>query len=144
VRLEVAMRVSGPLFAKDPYDRPTRKGLAAAGRHLVRVVRERKLSGQVLHERSGKLKRSLRTRTTAAGDVYQVVVGSSLIYAGVHERGATIRARRGRYLHFVIDGEHKQVEQVVIPARPWLGPTGDEEAQAMADILAKTIRRELS
>jgi phage gpG-like protein len=144
VKLEVVMRVSGPLFATDPFDRPTRRGLAAAGRHLVKVVRERKLSGQVLHERTGKLKRSLRTRTTGSGGVYEVHVGSNLVYAGIHEHGGTILPKRGRYLHFVIDGEHKQVEKVVIPKRAYLGPTADEETQAMADILARTYAREIA
>lgn len=59
-----------------------------------------------------------------------VKVGSNLIYAGVHQTGATITAKNGKGLSFTLaNGEQVVVGSVTIPARPYLGISEDERAQ---------------
>lgn len=81
---------------------------------------------------SGRLMRSI---TSEAG-ARQVVVGSNLIYAGVHQTGATIRAKTAEGLAFTLaNGEQVVVGQVTIPARPYLGISRDE-VEDVSDLTA--------
>ncbi|MEQ1890095.1 MAG: phage virion morphogenesis protein [Alphaproteobacteria bacterium] len=50
-----------------------------------------------------------------------VEVGSNLIYAAVQQFGATIRAKAGGKLIFRVGGGYRAMDEVTIPARPWLG-----------------------
>lgn len=80
--------------------------------------------------RSGKLARSLHYTV----DAREVAYGSSMIYAAVHQFGATIRPKNGPYLVFplmyggIAFLEHRS--QVEIPARPYLG-MGPAEVEAV-------------
>lgn len=60
----------------------TRIAIAVQG-----VVKSRKLSGQVLHNRTGTLRRSINQRVEQRGDRIEGTVGTNVIYAGVHEFG---------------------------------------------------------
>lgn len=73
--------------------------------------------GPTLHD-TGRLMRSI----THFPVPRQVEVGSNLIYAGVHQTGATITAKNGGALSFTLpDGSRVVVGSVTIPARPYLG-----------------------
>ena len=62
----------------------TRFGIA-----LQAAVKVRKLSGQVLHVRTGTLRRSINSQVfDQRGEVYGKV-GTNVVYAGVHEYGFT-------------------------------------------------------
>lgn len=88
--------------------------------------------GPTLHA-TGNLLRSI----VAAPEARQVTVGSNLIYAGVHQEGAVIRAKTARGLAFMLaDGEEVVVGEVWIPRRPYLG-VSDAEAQDIAEITAE-------
>lgn len=65
-----------------------------------------------------------------AGD--EVAVGSNKIYAGVHQFGATIRAKNGPFLMFRLAYGWVRREQVEIPARPYLG-IGPEDQDTILD-----------
>lgn len=52
-------------------------------------VKETKLSGQVLHVRTGTLRRSINRRVDADGDSVVATVGTNVHYAHVHEYGFT-------------------------------------------------------
>lgn len=54
---------------------------------LQRKVKEEKLSGQVLHVRSGTLRRSINQRLELSDTAVTGVVGTNVSYAGVHEFG---------------------------------------------------------
>ncbi len=57
-----------------------------------------------------------------------VEVGTNLIYAGVHQFGATIRAKTDRGLAFKLPGiGFVRPMSVVIGARPFIGIGGDDE-----------------
>ncbi|MHB1305353.1 MAG: phage virion morphogenesis protein [Acidiphilium sp.] len=67
-----------------------------------------------------------------------VRVGSSMIYAGVHQFGATIRPQTAKALVFRLGAgsEIVRVQSVRIPARPYLGISADDEAAIIEDTVA--------
>lgn len=68
-----------------------------------------KLSGQVLHVRTGTLRRSITERVTETGETIQGIVGTNLPYGRIHEMGGVIHhpggtpfyLDRGGQAHFV-------------------------------------------
>lgn len=60
---------------------------------LQRKVKTEKLSGQVLHVRSGTLRRSISQRVTVEGGLLTGVVGTNLKYGRVHEYGGRVSIR---------------------------------------------------
>lgn len=87
--------------------------------------------GQTL-TKSGRLRMSM----THASSTDHAEWGTNLIYAGVHQGGGTIRAKGGGKLTFQIPGlGFRSVEEVVMPARPFLGLDSDdiEEIGALTD-----------
>lgn len=85
--------------------------------------------GKTLHD-SGLLMRSI----TSEAAPREVMIGSNLIYAGVHQAGATIKAKTAKGLSFTLaNGESVVVGSVTIPARPYLGVSEGEQA-AIQDV----------
>ena len=80
--------------------------------------------GQTLTQR-GRLRDSVHFEARAD----QVEVGSNLIYAAVHQLGATIVPVNAGALRFRLPGGlgMRTVQQVVIPARPYLGISDYDE-----------------
>jgi len=103
------------------------------------IVRD-KLSGQVLHRRSGRLSRSIHSAPARAegGNVIGKV-GTNVVYAPVHEFGATIRAKRAKYLRFKVQGRFVSVKEVTIPKRPFMKPSLEERRPAIAAAIRKTV-----
>jgi phage virion morphogenesis protein len=66
---------------------------------------------------TGRLFQSL----TYQADESSVEVGTNLIYAGVHQFGATIRAKSTRGLRFRVGDRFVTRKSVQVPARPFLG-----------------------
>ncbi len=80
-------------------------------------------SGGVTLTDTGRLKGSMTHRATR--DTAEV--GTNVIYAGVHQGGATIRGKSGGRLKFAIPGlGFRSPLEVVIPARPFLGIDQDD------------------
>jgi len=69
----------------------------------------------------------------------EVRVGTNVLYAAVHQFGATIRAKTSRGLRFRSGGNWVTKKQVTIPARPFLGVSRDDQAE-IGHILADHIR----
>lgn len=64
------------------------KGMLRSLIKLQRMVKQEKLSGQVLHVRTGTLRRSINYAITSEGDsVITGVVGTNVSYAAAHEYG---------------------------------------------------------
>jgi phage virion morphogenesis protein len=61
-----------------------------------------------------------------------VEVGTNVLYAGVHQFGATIAAKSAPYLHFKAGGRWAKKKSVTIPARPFLGVDDEDEAEILA------------
>jgi phage gpG-like protein len=60
---------------------------------LQRRVKEKKLSGQVLNVRSGRLRRSINQRVRVLGDSIRGTVGTNVNYGAAWERGFTVPER---------------------------------------------------
>lgn len=87
-----------------------RRTLEGLGVQFVAYVKSQKLSGQVLKNQSGLLRRSINYEVIDSGDSFMVEAGSrGVAYAAIHEYGGqtkphVIRAR-GRALAFQKDGK---------------------------------------
>jgi phage gpG-like protein len=118
--------------------------MALAADHLVRVVKK-KLSGEVLKVRSNRLRGSIaRGPVQGDGKVLQVVVGTNVVYARIHEFGGVIVPKRKKYLRFVVDGKTVFAKRVVIPKRPYIAPSIAEGAKAMVTIIGREIEKGLA
>lgn len=95
---------------------------------------ELKGGGYNILTRSGALMQSLNAR---AG-MDQVSWGSPMIYAAVHQFGATIKAKNAPSLAFMLGGrglapvQLVRVQSVTIPARPYLGINADDREEIVA------------
>ena len=120
-----------------------RRGMEKALEAGLRKSRARMGSGGPLVQ-SGRLSRSMACRVAQSGNSTVGVLYSDLHYAGVHEYGAVIQAKRSKYLKFKAQGRWVQVKRVVIPARPYLRPGLDEAARQIERFIAEGIQKELS
>ena len=117
---------------------PTEPMMDEIGATLVTSTRERfergrgpdgerwkdtRRGGQILTD-TGRLRDSI---THQAGSA-EVRVGSNVIYAAVHQFGATIKPKSARALAFKVGSELVFARQVTIPARPYLGIDAGDEA----------------
>jgi len=57
---------------------------------LTRQVKDQKLSGQVLKNRTGRLRRSINYRMTSGGARIEATVGTNVEYARTHEYGGKV------------------------------------------------------
>jgi phage gpG-like protein len=99
-------------------------------------------SGRVLQRRSGELARSIRrvVEATPQGAQVGLLAGSSQVrYARIHEVGGVINGRP--WLVFQVrPGEWRQVERVIIPARPYLRPAMEVAERALPAVLEAHVR----
>jgi phage gpG-like protein len=102
--MEVTIRIAGEehvvrvLDEVEDRSRDLRRPLEDFGERMVRRISKR-LSGQALKERSGRLKGSLIHEETA--DTVEVSAGggpSEVDYAAIHHYGGTIRPRKKKFL----------------------------------------------
>jgi phage gpG-like protein len=75
--------------------------------------------------RSGELARSVDYRAGAQ----QLLVGSSLIYAAIHQFGGTIMPKNASRLAFRIGNRLVFARKVTMPARPYLGLSGEDRSE---------------
>lgn len=67
--------------------------------------------------------------------------GTNVLYAAVHQFGATIKSKSGGFLKFRgADGNFRSVAAVDIPRRPYLGFNADD-AQTVSQIIGDEIAR---
>lgn len=96
-------------------------------------VRAREEGGKTL-TKSARLRNSIHAESGATG----FAVGTNTVYAATHQFGAsrTVRARRRKCLTFKIGERWVSVKQatVNIPARPFLGISGEDEAEIKATL----------
>lgn len=116
---------------------------------VVLRAKENVVSGRVgLVNRTGKLANSIRlisfsqfspntgaTAVIGAGD-------RRTPYASTHEFGAVIKPVRGKYLTFKLPaGNWVKVQQVTIPARPYLRPAGRDLEPKFDGYLSDALER---
>lgn len=110
-------------------------GAAWAGLHPA--YRPIKRNSRILTE-SGRLRGSINE---ASGNDW-ARVGTNLIYAGVHQFGATIRPKAASHLVFRLATGVVLAKSVTIPARPYLGISDDDE-QMISETVFRYLRRYL-
>lgn len=70
------------------------RGVLKAARDLQRHVQQDKLSGQVLHRRTGNLRSSINVKMEEDAKGVFASVGTNVVYAAIHEYGGDIPIRR--------------------------------------------------
>lgn len=60
-------------------------------------------------------------------------VGTNVLYAAVHQRGATIKAKQSGGLRFRIGDQWVTKQQVEIPARPFIGLSADDDEMIVGE-----------
>ncbi|TNF16829.1 MAG: phage virion morphogenesis protein [Rhodobacteraceae bacterium] len=114
----------GSVLVNGARERIAKTNVTPEGVPWPKSLRAQLSQGVTLHD-SGTLMNSITEEPSAD----RVEVGSNMIYAGVHQSGATITAKSSGALHFTLaNGEQVTVGSVTIPARPYLGISEDEAA----------------
>jgi len=115
----------GALLEQSARDRIEDTNVAPDGAAWPQSLRAKEDGGLTLFE-SGRLAASI----THTADPARTDIGSNLIYAGVHQAGATIVPRNAEALFFQLpNGEYVTVASVTIPARPYLGVSDQDELE---------------
>lgn len=104
---------------------------------------KRKLSGEVLHVRTGRLRRSVHPEFDFGGNRAMATVGTNVIYARAHEYGATITPKKARALCFRIGDKWIRTQKVVIPQRSFLRSALSEMTPEIKAELERQVAREL-
>lgn len=118
---------------------------------LQRTVVEDKLSGQVLHARSGNLRRSITARVEDEPNGTRGIVGTNLVYARIHEFGGVIHVPpmvpvRAKALHWIQDGrdvfaKSTRAHDVTMPERSYLRSALADRRDAILAAIRATIAR---
>lgn len=88
---------------------------------------------------SGALSRSI----DYAASEDSVEIGTGIVYGRIHQDGGTIRPKTARALAFMAGNRLVMVRSVTLPARPYLGVSGDNEREIVEtaeDWLARLIQ----
>lgn len=114
-------------------------------------VVEHKLSGQVLHVRSGTLRRSITYAIDESDLAITGTVGTNLEYAAIHEYGGTInvpeiRPRKAKALHFYVGGAEVfatrvRAHTVRMPERSFLRSALAERREAFLAAIRATLAK---
>ena len=95
----------------------------------------------------GRLWRSITTAVEVEGTRVTALVGTNVVYGRIHEKGGTIRPRRGQYLHFKGLRGWVMVRQVHMPPRPFLSTAirdkQKEVIQMQADAAVAHLKKTL-
>ncbi len=99
--------------------------------------------GRGILKESGELQREIVYQIAGSGASAELLVGTNRPHAWVHQAGATIRPKNGAALIFMLGAQKVFAKSVTIPARPFLGVSEADRAEAVAivgDFLAKGSR----
>lgn len=109
-------------------------GKSPAGAAWKPSIRASRDGGATLVDRG-----HLRDSMTHRASDNEVEVGTNVLYAAVHQFGATINAKTSQGLRFKIGDRFITKQSVTIPARPFLGISEDDAAE-IQEILADHLR----
>jgi phage gpG-like protein len=111
---------------------------------------QRKLSGEVLQRRSGRLAASIDVALTQSGGAIGASLSTDVEYAAIHEYGGTIGARQilprsARALAFPWRGQQRfftrvELPTVTMPERSFLRSALDEMAPAIRAAIENAMR----
>lgn len=111
------------------------------GLELLTKVKADYLSGQSLHVRSGRLRRSINEQTTDNGSSITSSVGTNVSYGRIHELGFTGIEQVRAHIRVCKSGLRASVREyqrhVTIPARSFLQPALADMAPRIMEQFAK-------
>jgi phage virion morphogenesis protein len=111
----------GALLEQSARDRIEATNMTPTGVPWPPSLRAQIAGGRTLLD-TGRLAASLTHRAGRR----EAEVGTNVLYARTHQLGATIRPKAAEALSFVLaNGQRVSVGKVTIPARPFLGTTGE-------------------
>lgn len=119
---------------------------------LVAYVKDNKLSGQVLGNRTGRLRRSVTFKVNDNGGTVSGTVGSNVAYGRAWELGfkgdQTVKAHErkitrafGKDIAPVVARVQAHTRKVNMPARPWLQPAMAERFPAYQERFVAAIKK---
>jgi len=109
---------------------------------LQRMVKQDKLSGQVLHTRSTNLRNSIAYRIENEGMTGVVGTNVNAIpYARIHEFGGEIKAKRAKFLRFKIGDRWISKRSVIIPERSYLRSALKDLKPQIQETITNELRR---
>jgi hypothetical protein len=117
--------------------------------NLLSYVKDEKLSGQMLHQRTGNLKNSGFSTVETSGDEIagEVGFGNTALYAVFQEQGASIPAVEGKLMVFEVGGKKiftMRRAAFTLPARPFLSTSLDENREAITLAFQEAVDEEMS
>lgn len=120
------------------------KAVQEMGFRLLAHVKQDKLSDQVLHVRTGRLRRSINMQMSDTAAGIFASVGTNVVYARIHEFGGTtsphdIVARNAQALHFIMDGRDVFVKKVHHPGSKM--PERSFLRSSLADMRGEILER---
>ena len=103
--------------------------------------RNSKRGGAFPHRRTGTLFDSINSvLVSKSKNRVEFAVGSAMVHARTQELGATITAKRARFLRFQTpDGKWHRVKTVHIPPRPFLRPALDDNQDKVEAEIQKRL-----
>jgi len=126
--LKMTTKARGPKELAAKFQKAARHAPSAFERSMQKAliliqnsVKRNLTGGHPLHVRSGRLRNSIQREMRKRGIHLEGAVGSNLIYAPIHEYGATIYAK-GPAMIFKYKGNWYHVKKVVEPKRPYIEP----------------------
>jgi len=84
----------------------------------------------ILH-RSGALARSIDYLVQGT----RAIIGSGLVYARIHQEGGTIVPKSASALVFSVGNRLFRVKKVTMPARPYIGLSGDDRSELVQTVV---------
>lgn len=134
---QVVARLEG---AQERVHAAVKGSLDAWSAELATYIKESKLSGDPLHQRTGKLRESIIAYRKDSGTTLEggAAGGAGVPYAKIHEFGGVITAKTAPYLTFrTLDGRWHKVKSVVMPERSYMRTSFREQAdQGVSEIRA--------
>jgi len=113
----------------------------------------KKLSGQVLHVRTDRLRGSITKDVDIEGHDVVGRVGTNVEYARIHELGGSIPAHtvypvKKKALRFMIDGKevfakYANIPEIKMPKRPYIAPSLKELRRKIQRILGQKFWSEV-
>jgi len=120
---------------------------------MVERVAKRKVSGEVLKVRTGRLRSSITSRVSGTGENITGVVGTNVKYARIHELDGTIPAhtvypRKKKALRFfyrgnIVFAKHVNIPRIEMPKRAFLSPSLKENREKIRELFRRAIEEAL-
>lgn len=92
---------------------------------------------------TGHLRRSIYSKVVDRGRTISGIIGSNLVYAAIQEEGGVIKAKRSPYLKFRINNRWVNVQQVTIPARPYIEPAIRSSLKEIGTLISDNIKKRM-